>query len=251
MPVLRFNNICVEAILHSINLSLQAGEMMVVLGPNGAGKTTLFRAALGLVKSAGTISIDDSELSKLSTRERASKIACLPQDAPWLEPVSALDAVVSGRYRFNETLAESQEHAVKALCSAGAEAFASRAITSLSGGERQRVHMAIALAQDTPWLLLDEPANHLDPAQQREISLLIKSLWRSGKGIIAIVHDVNILRWLGDPKIRIVGLADGKLVFDCRYEDPALSTHLSGLFNIPFGSVEVDGQTLYLPMGKA
>ncbi|MEE9310891.1 MAG: ABC transporter ATP-binding protein, partial [Planctomycetota bacterium] len=161
-------------ILHDFSLSLNSGELTVVLGPNGAGKTTLFRAALGLIKSTGSISIDGQKLSSFQPRERAALLAYLPQDAPWLEPVTALDAVVSARFRFSEPLSLSREIALKAVTQTNTEKFSERSMTSLSGGERQRVHMAAALAQDTPWLLLDEPANHLDPAQQRDICQLIQ-----------------------------------------------------------------------------
>ncbi|MCF6228884.1 MAG: ABC transporter ATP-binding protein [Planctomycetes bacterium] len=238
-------------ILHDLSLKLDSEELAVVLGPNGAGKTTLFRAALGLLKSTGNISIDGQKLSSLQPRERAALLAYLPQDAPWLEPVTVLDAVVSARFRFSEPLSLSREMALKALAQTNTEKFSKRSMISLSGGERQRVHMAAALAQDTPWLLLDEPANPLDPAQQRDICQLIQTIQSGGKGVMAVIHDINILRWFGDSNIRIIGIDQGRIAFDSRYNDGSLADKLSSLFGISFGKAIVDGQTLFLAKGDA
>lgn len=246
-----FESLNVKNILHDFSLSLNSGELTVVLGPNGAGKTTLFRAALGLIKSTGSISIDGQKLSSFQPRERAALLAYLPQDAPWLEPVTALDAVVSARFRFSEPLSLSREIALKAVTQTNTEKFSERSMTSLSGGERQRVHMAAALAQDTPWLLLDEPANHLDPAQQRDICQLIQTIQSGGKGVVAVIHDINILRWFGNSSIRVVGIDKGRLSFSCGYNDDSLSEKLSSLFGISFGKAIVDGQTLFLAKGDA
>jgi iron complex transport system ATP-binding protein len=239
-----FDNINVEGILRDLSLELKAREMLVILGPNGAGKTTLLRTALGLRKSTGSIKVGDKTLVNLPPRKRAELMAYLPQDAPWLEPVSVLDAAVSARFRFNESRADSLERALNALEKAGCKQFAERTMTSLSGGERQRVHMAAVLAQDTPWLLLDEPANHLDPAQQRDICSLIKTVWKSGKGVVAVIHDINVIRWFESSDVRIVGLSEGKLVFDCTYGDENLASHLSSLFGINYSRVNVDGHQL-------
>ncbi|MDC1142526.1 ABC transporter ATP-binding protein [Planctomycetota bacterium] len=246
-----FDNINVPSILHDFSVSLKSGECVVVLGPNGAGKTTLLHTALGLRKSTGKVLVGDQNLAALPPRKRASLLSYLPQDAPWLEAVSVLDAVVSARFRFNESLTESRAQALEALTRVGAENFAQRTMTSLSGGERQRIHMATVLAQDTPWLLLDEPANHLDPAQQRDICRLIKTVWESGKGVLAVIHDINALRWFESTDIKVIGIKKGKLAFDCQYGDANLEGHLSALFGLQFKRVEIDGQNLLLTRGDA
>jgi len=160
------------------------------------------------------------------------------------------EQVTAARYRFSETHAAAEEGARAALEAAGAGHFADRTVTELSGGEAQRVAVAGLIAQETPLLLLDEPANHLDPAQQIELYSLIGRLWREGHGVLCITHDVNMLRYVGGP-VRVIGLGAGRVRFECEYDSPELPKHVGELFNVAMDVVESGNQRLLVPVARA
>src|SRR6478736_950569 len=148
--------------ISDVSLALGPGDCVVLLGPNGAGKSTLLRAMVGLERlSAGQVLLGGRELASFTPRERASSVAWLPQRPHLGEAVTVEELVSSGRYRFGESHGEALAHARRALAEVSAAHLAARACDRISGGELQRALLATLLAQDTPLLLVDEPANHL------------------------------------------------------------------------------------------
>lgn len=230
-----------KALIEDVSLKLDEGGFVALLGPNGAGKTTLLRAALGLASIEGACLLNGKPVGAYSGRERAGIIAWLPQQALVSEPITALELVAAARYRFNETHPASVSAAREALAHTGASEFADRTVTSLSGGEHQRVAIAALIAQDAPLLLLDEPANHLDPAQQIELYRLFGKLWREGRGILCITHDVNLLRHVGEAggaQIRVAGMADGQMRFEAPFTSDDLPAQVGALFDVEMRRVE-------------
>ncbi|MBN2193276.1 MAG: ABC transporter ATP-binding protein [Polyangiaceae bacterium] len=231
-------------ILTDVMLTLRTGELVVLVGPNGAGKTTLLRAALGLVRlDRGRITLDGEDATRLAPRARASRLAWLPQTGSVSEPMTAADHVAAARYRFGESARRAEAGAFRALTRVDAGSLAERALGSLSGGERQRVAIAAVLAQEAPLLLLDEPANHLDPHQQRETFRLIAALARMGHGVLCVTHDVGALAGLAkEDSTRVVGLRSGRLAFDVPLGDATLAARLSDLFGLRLAFAERDGE---------
>lgn len=231
-------------ILTDVSLTLAAGELVVLVGPNGAGKSTLLRAALGLVRlHRGRVTLDDRDATSLSPRERAARVAWLPQTSGVSEPLTVADHVAAARYRFGESAGRARQGAARALAQVDAAPLASRPLASLSGGERQRVALAAVLAQEAPLLLLDEPANHLDPRQRRETFLLIARLARAGRGILCVTHDIGVLAGLPDEgSTRVVGLRAGHLAFDLALGSPALTGRLGELFDLRLSLAEQEGE---------
>ena len=257
-PVLQFANLSVEhggrPILRDLSLVLAPGDLVVLVGPNGAGKTTLIRVAVGLVSPGrGTATLGGHTISGLRGRERAGMIAWLPQHDYVLESVRVLDFVASARFRVTERWKTSLERAEDALSRMGAVELIERTLDTLSGGERQRVSFASLLAQDTPLLLLDEPANHLDPSHQMAVLQLIEELWKDGRGILCVTHDVNWLVPLArsgptpESEARIVGLREGRALFETTLAAPGLEAELSRLFSVRFQRVSTDAGIHYLP----
>jgi iron complex transport system ATP-binding protein len=155
---------------------------------------------------------------------------------------------MAARFRFDEAFAHTESEARKALTRVGVGALAERALGTLSGGERQRVALAGLLAQAAPILLVDEPANHLDPAQQIDIYRLLSELWQQGKSIICVTHDVNLLRHLGRPeKVRVAGVARGKLSFECPLTAPELPEKLGALFGVTMHALTLGDTRVLLP----
>jgi len=245
-----------RALLSRVTLRLDPGELVALLGQNGAGKSTLLRAALGLVKpSGGEVRVGGRPVKKLSGRERAARLAWLPQHAVVHEALTGLELVAAARFRFDEGRASALAAARRALARAGVEQLAPRVVHSLSGGERQRVGLAALLAQEAPLLLMDEPASHLDPAQQIAMYRLIGELWRAGQGILCVTHDPNLLHHaLGDDapdRVRVVGLEAGSILFERRFGDPALPESLSRMFGVRIARFTCDGADFFVPFPEA
>lgn len=235
-----------RALLDGVTLSLGAGELVALLGRNGAGKSTLLKAALGLMApDRGEILVGETPVSRLSGRQRAARLAWLPQHFAVQEAFTAIELVATARFRFDEPHPASLAAARHALARTGAAALAERAVSTLSGGERQRVAIAVALAQEAPLLLMDEPANHLDPAQQLAMYRLIGELWRAGHGILCVTHDPNLLHHVlaaGEAdRVRVVGMHEGRITFQRALDDAALPAALSQLFGLRVARVVHDG----------
>jgi len=233
-------------LLDDVTLRVESGDFLALVGPNGAGKTTLLRCALGLITpSAGSVRLNGRDVSTLSPRQRASWIAWLPQHIALTEPLSARQVVAAARYRFRESHARSLEAAEHALDKAGARALSERRVTELSGGERQRVAIAALITQDTPLVLVDEPANHLDPAQQIDAYELLGELWQSGLGVLSVTHDVNLLAYAKEPaRIRVAGLGAGRRRFEAGFTEPELPERLGELFGLDMRVFEIDDRRL-------
>ena len=194
-------------------LDLRAGEFAVLIGPNGAGKTTLMRALAGLIPSEGRIEINGRPLSSLDARERARRIAYLPQGHVFHWPMPVAEVVALGRYAYGDAfsaLTDADRRAIaQALAATATEPFAKRPVTTLSGGERARVALARALASEAPILLADEPTVSLDPRHQLVVMELLARAAHNGGAVLAIVHDLTLAARFAD---RIVVMDGGRLI---------------------------------------
>jgi iron complex transport system ATP-binding protein len=251
VSALRFEHVSLalrgRPILTDIDVAVAPGELVALVGPNGAGKSMLLRCAIGLERpTGGRVVLGGAAVATLAPRTRAAGIAWLPQHLIYHEPLTALEVVVSARYRFTERPRAAHAAARRALDDVGAGAYAARPVTALSGGQRQRVALAALLVQETPVVLLDEPANHLDPLQQIECYRVLGTLARRGLAIVCVTHDVNLLRPVGVPA-RIVGLAGGRVRFDAAYDDADLPVHLSALFDVHMAVLTSEQRRVIVP----
>ncbi len=181
-------------------------------------------------------------------RTRASRLAWLPQQLDASEPLRALELVTAARFRFVESQGAARKAALAALARLKADDLADARIDRISGGERQRIALAALLAQGAELLLLDEPANHLDPAHQAETYRLLGELWSEGFGLVCVTHDVNLLAHSGDPeRLRVVGLRGGKVAFSTRYADPDLGARLSELFDVRMATFHSGSRRFIVP----
>ena len=183
-------------VLEGVSLDFRPGEVLAILGPNGCGKSTLLRTANGLLaESGGEVLVDSVPLGELSAWEIARKIAYLPQSRS-VPNITAGRMVLHGRFPYlpypRRYRREDHEMVQKALEWVGAAELASRPLAELSGGQRQKVYLAMALAQDTETILMDEPTTYLDVGCQLEVMALSRRLAEEGRAVVMVLHDLTL-----------------------------------------------------------
>ena len=183
-----------RTVVSSLNLTLEKGQLVCLLGANGAGKTTVFRTVLkNLPLLSGDILVDGKSISEYTREQLAAKIAYVPQQHTPPFPYTVLQVVEMGRCihigRFSSPSKEDEKLCLDILCELGINDLAEKNYTELSGGERQLVLIARALAQESEYLLLDEPASSLDYGNQALLLKKIRELCGKNIGICMIMHD--------------------------------------------------------------
>ena len=184
-------------VLNGLDLDVAQGTVTALAGPNGVGKSTLLRAIAGALRPArGEIRIMGADIFAMNGKERARMVSIVPQNPELPRGASALEVTLMGRNPHLPLLAwESAADvaiAIESLRMTDAEHLLERPVQQLSGGERQRVAIAMALAQQTPVILLDEPTANLDLAHQPTIMRLLRQLAAAGKTLITAVHDLTL-----------------------------------------------------------
>lgn len=232
-------------ILSIPELSFDPSQFTVILGHNGSGKSTLLQLLAGQLKpTAGEICLRNRPIHTFSARELAQTIAFLPQSLPDAAGLTVRELVGLGRFAWRGLLGRwsGRDHqAVQdAMLATGVELFADQLSSELSGGERQRVWISMLLAQESPILLLDEPTSALDLAFQYDVLRLLSHLNQNyGKGVIVILHDINLATRYAD---RIVAIRQGQLFFDGSCADLLCSPRLPELYGVPFKFLPLDGE---------
>ena len=201
-----------DLVLNGLNLEVGDGEMVGVVGPNGSGKTTLMRLVSGVLRgSTGRIRIDGADLADLSVSERARLVSVVPQNPSLPLSFPVLDLVLMGRNPHMRLLQwegrRDLEIAKRAMQQTAIYTLADRRLGTLSGGERQRAVVAMALAQEAPVMLLDEPTSSLDLAHQTRVMDLISDLHKErGGSVLVAMHDLTLAAQYCS---RLVMLANG------------------------------------------
>jgi iron complex transport system ATP-binding protein len=204
-----------RAVLDDLRLEVPTGRISIIVGANACGKSTLLRTmARLLTPAAGTVLLGGTPVRDIPTRRVAQQLALLPQTPIAPEGIVAADLVGRGRDphqgRFGRWTAADDEAVAEALRVTGCADLADRPVDELSGGQRQRVWIAMALAQRTDILLLDEPTTFLDVAHQIDVLDLLRDLRRRhGTTVVMVLHDLNLAARYAD---HVVALRDGRLV---------------------------------------
>ena len=223
-----------RVILEDVSLTLPAGKITAIVGGNASGKSTLLRTlARVLQPKSGAVLLDGQSVHQMKSRKLAQVMGLLPQSPIAPEGIAVADLVGRGRHPhqglFSRWSAEDDRAVARALAATGTEELAERDLDTLSGGQRQRVWIAMALAQETDLLLLDEPTTFLDVAHQVEVlDLLVDLNMAQGTTIVMVLHDLNLAARYAD---HLIAVGDGGI----RAEGPPAEVLTEELVKTVFG----------------
>ena len=238
-----------RAVVRDVTAEIEAGEWVALIGPNGAGEASLLRAVGGLLPSDGTVRLGGVSLKDLGRRERAQRLALVPQEPrtpPWL---TVAEYVLMGRTPYLRPLGQEgerdREAAGRALARLDLDELAERTLGTLSGGERQRVVVARALAQEASIVLLDEPSATLDIGhQQQALDLLDVLRAADGLTLVAAMHDLTLAAQYAD---RVLLIDAGRVAADGAPADVLTEEALAEHYGARVRVVTVDGGLAVLP----
>ncbi|MEL6520726.1 MAG: ATP-binding cassette domain-containing protein [Pseudomonadota bacterium] len=235
-------------VLRDINLVIPKSGITALIGPNGAGKSTLLSLMARLEPiQTGRITVDDLTLGKCSTKVLARRLAILPQSSDAGLRLTVRELVAFGRYPHHAGHPGPEDDAItdKALALFGLEPIAQRRTDSLSGGQRQRVLLAMVYAQDTDYILLDEPLNNLDMAAAGALMAILQRLCTERqKTIVIVLHDVNYASLYAD---KIVTLKDGQLGPTGHPTSVLVPETLRSVFGVNARVRQIEGRPFVLP----
>jgi len=225
---------CID-VIRNINLKADRGESLCILGPNGSGKSTLLKSIARIIDYRGCVLMNGEDISTVSRKELAKKIALLSQSTQVFFPFTVYETVSLGRYAYSQGFlknlsAEDREVIQDILKKLDIWDNKDCMIDELSGGELQRVFLARTLAQNPELILLDEPSNHLDLKHQIELLKFLKT-WvkENNKTLISVFHDLNLARLFGDTA---VVLNNGALAANGQIEDVLNGGILNDVYGI-------------------
>ncbi len=238
-PILKGEGISVgyqqNTIIQEMDVQIPKAQITSIIGPNGCGKSTLLKALSRMMPvKTGQVILDGQQIAQLPTIQVAQKMAILPQSPQAPGGLTVEELVAYGRYPhqkgFGKLKSEDHKAIQWALEMTHMEAFAQRNIDALSGGQRQRAWIAMALAQDTPLILLDEPTTYLDMAHQLEVLELLKDLNEtSHKTIALVIHDLNLAarfsHWM-------IAMREGKVLYEGTAEAVMTREVLADVFSL-------------------
>ena len=222
-----------EEVLSGLDADFPRGEISVILGPNGCGKSTLLKAIVRLLPTdVGTIILDGQDMAELTQHELSQRIAYLPQVRN-VPDIKVGRLVLHGRFPYlgypRRYRREDREKVMEALAQVGIDALKEHQMEDLSGGQRQKAYLAMALAQDTNLILLDEPTTYLDIRNQLDMLKLLRKLSDAGKTIVMILHDFDLALQSAD---HAVLMGEGRVLCSGKPRDVLASETIKRIFEV-------------------
>lgn len=242
-------------VLDDVSVEIPDGELTVVVGPNACGKSTLLKALARMLPLAGgQVYLDDAPLKALAPKQIARVLGLLPQAPQAPAGISVSDLVSRGRYPHQSLLRQwspaDAAAVMDAMLAANVGELADRSLDTLSGGQRQRVWIAMTLAQQTPLVLLDEPTTYLDIAHQIEVLELTRELQRSGRTVVAVLHELHLAFRYGS---HLIVMRDGRILAEGRPAEIVTEALIEEAFDLPCRVISdpVSETPMVIPLGPA
>ena len=241
--MINITNLCTgyssEEILHHVNLTIPSGKITVIVGPNGCGKSTLLKTLCGILPiQTGTISLDGQNLNAFTPQTLAHRISYLAQSRQ-VPDISVQRMVLHGRFPYlsypRRYRKEDFQIASDAMNRMGITDLAEVPLSQLSGGTRQKVYIAMALAQNTPIILFDEPTTYLDISHQLQTMEHARFLSNEGKTVVMVLHDLSMALQIAD---QIVVMNQGMIINQGTVQDIYDSGCLDQVFRIKLARIQ-------------
>ena len=234
-----------KTVVNSVSFEIPKGKVLSLIGPNGAGKSTVMGMISRLIaKDSGIINFEDKDLSKWNSKELAKKLSILTQHNNIQMKLTVRELVAFGRFPYsgNHLTVEDNEMIDKAIAYMELQEFEDRFIDELSGGQRQRAYIAMVIAQDTEYVLLDEPTNNLDIYHASNMMRTVRRLCDElGKTVILVLHEINYASFYSD---YVCALVDGKIAKFGTVDEVINKDVLSVIYKVDFEIIHIDSKPL-------
>ena len=234
-----------KAVVDSVSFEIPKGKVLSLIGPNGAGKSTVMGIISRLIaRDTGLVEFDGNDITKWKSRELSKRLAILTQSNNIQMKLTVRELVAFGRFPYSGgRLTEEDEEIIgQAIAYMELEEFQDRVIDELSGGQRQRACIAMVIAQDTEYVLLDEPTNNLDIYHATNMMKIVRRLCDElGKTVVLVLHEINYAAFYSD---YICAFVDGKVAKFGPVKEVMTRENLSQIYKVDFQIQEIQGKPL-------
>ena len=234
-----------KTVVDSVSFQLPEKSVISMIGPNGAGKSTLLNILSRLIaRDSGVVDFQGTDITKWKSRELSKRLAILTQQNNIQMKLTVRELVAFGRFPYSGSRITPEDDAVidRAISYMELDDFRDRFIDELSGGQRQRAYIAMVIAQDTEYILLDEPTNNLDIYHATNMMKIVRRLCDElGKTVILVLHEINYAAFYSD---YICAFAEGRIVKFGTVKEVMTRENLSRIYGVDFEIMEVSGKPL-------
>lgn len=234
-----------KTVVDEVSFEIPKGKVISMIGPNGAGKSTVMGILSRLIaRDSGLVKFDGTDILKWKSKELSKRLAILTQSNNIQMKLTVRELVAFGRFPYSggHLTPEDKEIINKAIGYMELEEFQDRFIDELSGGQRQRAYIAMVIAQDTEYVLLDEPTNNLDIYHATNMMKIVRRLCDElGKTVILVLHEINYAAFYSD---YICAFTDGKIAKFGTVKEVMTKETLSDIYNVEFEIMEIEGKPL-------
>ncbi len=234
-----------KAVVDSVSFEIPKGKVISLIGPNGAGKSTVMGMISRLIAhDSGQVNFEGTDITKWKSKELSKRLAILTQSNNIQMKLTVRELVAFGRFPYSggRITKEDQEIIDKAISYMELEEFQDRFIDELSGGQRQRACIAMVIAQDTEYVLLDEPTNNLDIYHATNMMKIVRRLCDElGKTVVLVLHEINYAAFYSD---YICAFVNGKIAKFGTVEEVMTKENLSEIYKVDFEIMEIEGKPL-------
>lgn len=234
-----------KTVVDSVSFEIPKGKVTSLIGPNGAGKSTVMGVISRLLaRDAGAVEFQGQDISKWKSKELAKRLAILTQSNNIQMKLTVRELVTFGRFPYSggHNTAEDEEIIDRAISYMELDEIQDQFIDELSGGQRQRAYIAMVIAQDTEYVLLDEPTNNLDIYHASNMMKIVRRLCDElGKTVVLVLHEINYAAFYSD---YICAFKNGKIVKFGTVEEVMTKENLSMIYDVDFEIMQIEGRPL-------